>query len=359
MSKAVLEKAKTKLIGLSKTALKERITELSLKSYIHQQIWTGIYQQGYTSFDQFSTLSKQTRSLLAEEFDIGYGTQIENLKSVDGTMKFLLGYGEKREIETVFIPQVAKGSAADVGTLCVSSQVGCSLACKFCHTGTQKFMGNLTSSEIIAQVMTAMKTVGDLPLDPLRRKTMTNIVFMGQGEPLYNYRNVSAAVKFVNSTYGLAPWRTTISTSGLVPLMPKIASELNAGLAVSLHACNDELRDELVPINKQYPIAELMKGVDGYMKGLVIGSLKQHYRITFEYVMLDGVNDTSADARELGRLLNGLPAHVNLIPFNPWPNSPYKCSSAGRIKSFSEIILSCRIPCTIRTPRGKDILAAW
>lgn len=238
-------------------------------------------------------------------------------------------------------------------------------------------MGNLEASEIVAQVMHAMRTVGDFnrkatnydskDVDAARndskntasakRRAMTNIVFMGQGEPLYNFKNISAAIQFYNQTFSFAPWRTTISTSGLVPLMGRISSELKASLAVSLHAVNNELRDEIVPINKQYPIEELMKGVRAYLAG-VSTSHTQNYRVTFEYVMLDGINDTIADARQIVRLLKGIPAHVNLIPFNSWPGAPYTCSSESNMTAFSKILFNGDIPCHIRTSRGQDIFAA-
>ncbi|KAI8927667.1 ribosomal RNA large subunit methyltransferase N [Entophlyctis helioformis] len=324
---------------------------LSLRnpSFVHSQLWTNLYRTGRFSFDAMTDLSLKDRSLLSASFDIGMPLQKSRLVSTDGTIKWLLNFNGRADVETVYIPQVASHQqlhAKSVGTACVSSQVGCSLACAFCHTGTQKLLRNLTASEIVAQAMHVMRDVGDFPLSARSHRSMSNLVFMGQGEPLYNYRNVSAAIRFLNTVFSMAPWRTTVSTSGVAPLMGSISKDLGAGLAVSLHAVRDDLRDVLVPLNKQYPIAEVLRGCRDYLDGHAAGS--PHRRITFEYVMLDGVNDTDADARQLARLVAKMPSHINLIPFNPWPGSGFA----------SNIVRRSDIECHVRTSRGQDIMAA-
>ena len=236
------------------------------------------------------------------------------------------------------------------GTACLSSQIGCSLNCSFCHTGTQKFLGNLDYSDIIAQVLLVKKEIGDFS-NP--KRALTNIVFMGQGEPLYNFKNVKKAISFLQHQMGYAPWRSTISTSGVVPLIPSISKEIGASIAISLHAVNDTLRDQLVPLNKQFPIKELMSSCKEYLKY----SGTQNSRITFEYVMLRSVNDSLADAKQLIRLLNGFPAHVNLIPFNQWPGTSFECSTTTAIENFQNMLKSY-FPTHVRMARGQDILAA-
>lgn len=300
----------------------------------------------------FIEIPLNDRLVLEEKFNIGLGQVKNELVSNDGTRKFLLTFNgnDRHVVETVYIPSVNKKET--VGTVCVSSQIGCSLKCSFCHTGTQKLLRNLESSEIIAQIMQSM----DFPLKE-KKRNVTNIVFMGQGEPLLNFRKVAAAVQFFNSTFKYAPFRTTISTSGVVPLMRAVGNELGASLAVSLHAVNDQLRDELVPLNKQYNIQQVLDGCQQYIDGI-----KDRYsaqkRITFEYVMLEGINDGLSDARELKRLLSRLPSHVNLIPFNPWPGSNYKSSSMKTILEFQKVIKNSGIPSHIRLSRGQDIYAA-
>ena len=321
------------LLGQSKEILKQ-----TLINHIHphqfgnqyflDQIWSEVYRTGRKSFDEMTCLPKLTRGLL-KDFEIGYGVEKEHLISKDGTRKWLVEF-QGKAVEMVYIPQV--NQVATVGTLCVSSQAGCSLKCSFCHTGTQKFLGNLHFSSIIAQWMRCMHTVGDLPIHSGKRN-LTNVVFMGQGEPLYNFKNVSAAVLFMNETFGWAPWRTTISTSGVVPLMGAVSKDLKACLAVSLHAVTNNLRDELVPLNKMYDISQVLLGCKDYLRGLD-DPKNQNYRITFEYVMLDSVNDSLIEAKQLVRLLRGLSAHVNLIPFNPWPGSRFQSSSMKKIEVF-------------------------
>ena len=311
-----------------------------------------------------TSISKNNRRLLAEHFDIGFGRLNQKLVSKDGTMKYLTNFDLGKPnylVESVFIPNVNQNgcfpSKASVGTVCVSSQIGCSLNCSFCHTGTKKFLKNLEAFEIIAQVMLAMRQ--DFPFDPSGSKprNLTNVVYMGMGEPLLNFRNVAKAVKFINSTFNFSSHRTTISTSGVVPLMRAVGNELGAGLAVSLHAVSDDKRDVLVPLNKQYPINHLLDGCKQYIDGIKDRARGQK-RVTFEYVMLENVNDSLSEARDLVKLLSQLPSHVNLIPFNPWPGSIYKTSKHSQILKFQEIIRNSNIPCHIRISRGSDIDAA-
>ncbi|KAJ3149441.1 hypothetical protein HDU89_003805 [Geranomyces variabilis] len=346
---------------LSATSLPAAIHDLvTARPYISDQISDFIHRQGAQSFDEMTSLSKPVRAAMTESFRVGYGETRSALVSTDGTRKWLVGFGGGADVETVLIPNRAE-DGEDVepgGTVCVSSQVGCSLRCTFCHTGTQKLLRNLSAGEILAQVMLAMRAAGDFPRTQGKRRAVTNIVLMGQGEPLLNYRNVSAALAAVSrkSGLGMAPWRVTLSTSGVAPLMEKVGRDLRVGLAVSLHAVTDELRDELVPLNRQYPISEVMTGCRKYL--IHRDPESRHRRITFEYVMLDGVNDSLTEARQLVRLLGQLPAHVNLIPFNPWPGSTYKSSSPSAIEKFRNIVVAAGIPCHVRQPRGQDILAA-
>jgi len=269
------------------------------------------------------------------------------LASVDGTQKWLLRFTDGEEVETVHIPE------DDRGTLCVSSQVGCTLSCSFCHTGTQRLVRNLTAEEIVGQVMIARDALGEWP-SPQDDRQVTNLVLMGMGEPLYNYENVATALKIVMDPEGLSISRRkiTLSTSGVVPIIRRCGAELAVNLAVSLHAVRDDIRDRLVPLNRKYPIAELLEACRTYP------GASNARRITFEYVMLKGINDSPGDARELVRLLAGVPAKVNLIPFNPWPGAPYECSSDEAIKAFSDIVFAAGYSAPVRTPRGRDILAA-
>jgi 23S rRNA (adenine2503-C2)-methyltransferase len=273
---------------------------------------------------------------------------VERQVSTDGTRKWLIRMGPGIEVETVFIPGVGRA-----GALCVSSQVGCTLNCTFCHTGTQALVRNLTAAEIIAQVLVAKDDLGEWPSDKDDRQ-LSNIVFMGMGEPLYNLDNVAKAIDVISDGEGIAlsRRRITVSTSGVVPELTKLGETTQAMLAISLHATNDALRDELVPLNKKYPIAQLMAGIRAYP------GLSNARRVTFEYVMLKGVNDSPAEARALVQLISGIPAKVNLIPFNPWPGSPYECSTWGAIETFAAILNKAGYSSPIRTPRGRDILAA-
>ncbi|MCC5994976.1 MAG: 23S rRNA (adenine(2503)-C(2))-methyltransferase RlmN [Oceanicaulis sp.] len=312
------------------------------------QLWRWIYHYGVTDFDAMTNVSKELRAALKTCFTLDRPEIVERLISVDGTRKYLIRFAPGVEAETVFIPDVGKS-----GALCVSSQVGCTLNCTFCHTGTQKLVRNLTAAEIAAQVMIARDDLGEWPTSNEDRK-ITNIVFMGMGEPLYNLDAVSDAIDIISDGDGMAIGRrrTTVSTSGVVPKIRELGERTRAMLAISLHATNDELRNELVPLNKKYPIAELMDAIRSYP------DLSNARRVTFEYVMLKGVNDSPAEARALVRLLSGVPSKINLIPFNPWPGSPYECSDWETIERFSDIVNRAGYASPIRTPRGRDIFAA-
>jgi 23S rRNA (adenine2503-C2)-methyltransferase len=306
-----------------------------------------MYHRGARDFAAMTNLAKPFRERLAEAYELRRPAIPTAQRSVDGTRKWLLRFDDGQEAETVHIPE------SDRGTLCVSSQVGCTLTCRFCHTGTQRLVRNLTAAEIVAQIVVARDALGEWP-SPKEDRQLTNIVLMGMGEPLYNYDNVAAAVKIVMDPEGLAISRRkiTLSTSGVVPAIARVGAELGVNLAISLHAVTDELRDKLVPLNRKYPIAELLDACRTYP------GASNARRITFEYVMLKGVNDSPAEARELVRLLEGIPAKVNLIPFNPWPGAPYECSTDATIAAFSEIVFSAGYSAPVRTPRGRDISAA-
>jgi 23S rRNA (adenine2503-C2)-methyltransferase len=312
------------------------------------QLWGWIYHYGVTDFSAMTDIAKDMRAGLAERFAVARPEIVERLVSVDGTRKYLIRLGPGVEVECVYIPDVGRA-----GALCVSSQVGCTLSCTFCHTGTQKLVRNLTSAEIVNQVMAVKDDLEEWPSGGDERK-LSNIVFMGMGEPLYNLDNVSRAIDVISDGDGisLSRRRITVSTSGVVPELARLGEETQAMLAISLHATNDGLRDELVPVNRKYPIAALMDACRTYP------GASNARRITFEYVMLKGVNDSDAEARALVRLLKGLPAKINLIPFNPWPGAPYECSSWERIEAFAEIVSRAGYASPIRTPRGRDIFAA-
>jgi 23S rRNA (adenine2503-C2)-methyltransferase len=327
------------------------------------QLWSWLYARGVTSFAAMTDVSKDLRARLSERYTLDRPEIVSEQVSTDGTRKWLLRLprlGHERrapEIETVYIPEI------DRGTLCVSSQVGCTLNCSFCHTGTQALVRNLEAHEIVGQILLARDRVGDWPgasppadgrLLPNAERKITNIVLMGMGEPLYNFDNVRRAMEVASDGEGLSlsKRRITLSTSGVVPEIPRWGAEAGTMLAISLHATNDALRDKLVPINKRYPIAELLQACRDYP------GLSNARRITFEYVMLKGVNDSAADARALVRLLSGIPAKINLIPFNPWPGTEYECSEWGQIERFAEIVNNAGYASPVRTPRGRDILAA-
>src|SRR5438094_6818746 len=335
------------LVGLSRDELAEEMAGFGAEPFRARQLWHWIYYRGATDFAAMTSLSKGFRERLAVQYELRRPAVSRALASSDGTRKWLLRFSDGQEVETVHIPE------EDRGTLCVSSQVGCTLTCSFCHTGTQRLVRNLTAAEIVSQIMIARDALGEWP-SPQDDRMLTNIVLMGMGEPLYNFDNVAAAMKIAMDPEGLAVSRRkiTLSTSGVVPMIARCGAELGVNLAVSLHAVTDELREQLVPLNKKYPIAELLDACRTYP-----GSSNAR-RITFEYVMLKGVNDSPAEARELVRLLKGIPAKVNLIPFNPWPGAPYECSSDKVIKAFSDIVFEAGYSAPVRTPRGRDIFAA-
>ncbi|MBR9825172.1 MAG: 23S rRNA (adenine(2503)-C(2))-methyltransferase RlmN [Alphaproteobacteria bacterium] len=340
------------LAGMTRAQLRDAAIEIGVdpkKAKMRaEQLWRWIYHYGATSFDEMTNISKDLRAQMADKFSLHRPQIKERLVSVDGTRKYLIELAPGVECETVFIPDVAKS-----GALCVSSQVGCTLNCTFCHTGTQALVRNLTAAEIAAQVMVARDDLAEWPTSNENRK-ITNIVFMGMGEPLYNLDHVSDAIDIISDGDGMAIGRrrTTVSTSGVVPKIKELGERTGTMLAISLHATNDDLRDELVPLNKKYPLAELMDAIKQYP------GLNNSKRVTFEYVMLKGVNDSIAEARALVKLLKGVPAKINLIPFNPWPNSPYECSDWDQIEAFADIVNRAGYASPIRTPRGRDIFAA-
>ena len=344
------------LAGLGREALKAELAASGVvapdKARMRAgQLWRWIHHSGHTGFEPMTDIAKETRSALAERFVIERPEIVERQESRDGVRKWLLRFAPGVEAETVFIPDVALSRGQ--GALCVSSQVGCTLNCTFCHTGTQPLVRNLTAAEIVAQVQVARDDLGEWP-SPREDRRLSNIVFMGMGEPLYNLDNVAEAIDIMadNEGIGISRRRITVSTSGVVPELDALGRRTQAMLAISLHATNDPLRDELVPLNRRYPIAELMAAVRGYP------GLSNAKRVTFEYVMLKGVNDTPADARALVRLVAGIPAKINLIPFNPWPGAPYVCSDPDVIEAFGSILNRAGYAAPVRRPRGRDILAA-
>ncbi|MFI4934873.1 MAG: 23S rRNA (adenine(2503)-C(2))-methyltransferase RlmN [Caulobacterales bacterium] len=312
------------------------------------QVWRWIHHHGVTDFEAMTNIAKETRSAMAERFTLARPKITSRQLSQDGVIKWLIEFAPGVEAETVFIPDVA-----GYGALCVSSQVGCTLNCTFCHTGTQGLVRNLTAGEIVAQVQIARDDLGDWHT-AAEGRALTNIVFMGMGEPLYNLDSVADALDIIADNEGIAisRRRITVSTSGVVPQLKSLGERTGAMLAISLHAARDELRDQLVPLNRRYPIAQLLAAVRAYP------GLSNAKRVTFEYVMLKGVNDTPADARALVKLLAGIPAKINLIPFNPWPDSGYECSDWGAIEAFAAIVNRAGYASPIRTPRGRDIFAA-
>ncbi|MCG8443590.1 MAG: 23S rRNA (adenine(2503)-C(2))-methyltransferase RlmN [Caulobacterales bacterium] len=350
------------LAGLARAELRHELEALGVepkKSRMRaNQLWRWIYHYGVTDFDRMTDVGKGLRAQLADSFTLARPEIVARQVSTDGTRKYLIrlagdarttnAAGHGPEVEAVFIPDVGKS-----GALCVSSQVGCTLNCTFCHTGTQRMVRNLTAQEIIAQVMIARDDIEDWPSSEENR-AITNIVFMGMGEPLYNLPEVGKAISVISDGDGIAisRRRITVSTSGVVPEMEPLGRDVQAMLAISLHATNDPLRDELVPINRKYPIAALMQACRDYP------GLSNARRITFEYVMLKGVNDSDAEAKALVRLLAGTPAKINLIPFNPWPGALYECSDWDRIEAFADIVNRAGYASPIRTPRGRDIMAA-
>lgn len=335
------------LIGLSREQMTAELATMDLPPFRTKQLWHWIYHRGVTAFDEMTTLAKPLRLKLAERYTLGRPGVARVQTSADGTRKWLLSFGDGKEAESVFIPE------EDRGALCISSQVGCTLNCTFCHTGTQLWVRNLTPGEIVGQMMLARDSYGEWP-SPEGGRMLSNIVMMGMGEPLYNYDNVAQALKIIMDEEGInvGRRRITLSTAGVVPLIRRVGEELGVGLAISLHAVTDELRDRIVPINRKYPLAELLQACREYP------GARNSRRITFEYVMLKGVNDSPADAKELIRLIGGIPAKVNLIPFNPWPGAPFECSTDAAIAEFAEIVNRAGYSSPVRTPRGRDIDAA-
>ncbi len=355
------------LVGLSRDGLSAALASIGVPQRQLRmrigQLWSWIYVRGVTDFDAMSDVSKELRATLSARYSLSRPEIVTEQVSVDGTRKWLLrlareeGDAKAPEIETVYIPE------ADRGTLCISSQVGCTLNCTFCHTGTQRLVRNLTAQEIVAQILLARDRIGDWPganapgdgrLLPGTERKITNIVLMGMGEPLYNFANVKEAIEVAADGEGLSvsKRRITLSTSGIVPEIARWGAEAGTMLAISLHATNDALRDELVPINRKYPIVELLEACRNYP------GLSNAKRITFEYVMLKGVNDSLAEASALVRSLSGIPAKINLIPFNPWPGAPYECSDWEQIERFAEVVNKAGYASPVRTPRGRDIQAA-
>src|SRR5689334_5857124 len=358
LEKTALERyvppAKPSLVGLTRAALAEALGAVgvppSQQKMRVQQLWHWIYVRGAQDFSQMTNVSKELHAVLDAHYTLARPEVVAEQISVDGTRKWLLRLpgeheGERpHEVECVYIPESGRA------TLCVSSQVGCTLTCSFCHTGTQRLVRNLTPGEIVGQVMIARDRLGDWP----GGRHVTNIVMMGMGEPLYNFEAVRDALLIVADSAGIAisKRKITLSTSGVVPNIARAGAEIGVMLAVSLHAVRDELRNELVPLNRKYPIAELLEACRNYP------GLSNARRITFEYVMLKGVNDSLADAKALVKLLKGIPAKINLIPFNPWPGTKYECSDWDQIEKFSEVVFAAGYASPVRTPRGRDILAA-
>jgi 23S rRNA (adenine2503-C2)-methyltransferase len=348
------------LIGLDRARLAARLERLGVPERHSRmrvgQLWNWLYVQGATDFQRMTNIAKEFRAELDRSFSLARPEIVTEQVSLDGTRKWLLRLYDGKEVETVYIPE------EDRGTLCISSQVGCTLTCSFCHTGTQKLVRNLTPAEIVGQIVVARDRLGDWPgasaEDPRgipdTDRKITNVVLMGMGEPLYNFDNVRDAMAITADGEGLSvsKRRITLSTSGVVPEIPRWGEEAVTMLAVSLHAVRDDLRDQLVPINKRWPIKDLLDACRAYP------GLSNAKRITFEYVMLKDVNDSIADAKELVRLLAKIPAKINLIPFNPWPGAPFECSDWERIETFGEVVNRAGYASPVRSPRGRDIMAA-
>jgi 23S rRNA (adenine2503-C2)-methyltransferase len=346
-----LADGRRELVGLSRAELAAEMAAIGEQAFRAKQLWHWIYHRGETNFSHMSSIARPLQVKLGERFIIGRPEATMVQTSEDETRKFLFRFRDGQEAETVYIPDRQE----DRGAVCISSQVGCTLSCRFCHTGTQRLTRNLGAAEIVGQFMAARDAYGEWPSPAGESpRLLSTIVLMGMGEPLYNYDNVAKAMTIAMDNEGIAlsRRRITLSTSGVVPMMDRAGDELGVNLAVSLHAVRDALRDELVPLNRKYPIAELIAACRRYP-----GSSNAR-RITFEYVMLKGVNDSQTDARELVRLIAGIPAKVNLIPFNPWPGSPFETSSNSAIDRFARIVMDAGFASPVRYPRGRDILAA-
>ena len=348
---ATLPDGRRELVGLTRDELVAELAAIGEKPFRAKQLWHWMYHQGATDFTAMSTIARPLQTRLAERFVIGRPTVATVQTSTNETRKWLFRFRDGQEAETVYIPD----RHADRGAVCISSQVGCTLSCRFCHTGTQKLVRNLGAAEIVGQFMAARDSYGEWPSPQGETpRLLSTVVLMGMGEPLYNYEAVARAMRIVmdGEGIGLSRRRITLSTSGVVPMMDRCGEELGVNLAVSLHAVTDAIRDEIVPLNRKYPLAELLAACRRYP------GASNARRITFEYVMLRGVNDSLADARALVALIAGIPAKVNLIPFNPWPGSTYECSTRATIDAFAAIVEAAGFSSPIRRPRGQDILAA-
>jgi len=343
-----LQETRTNLIGLSREALNAVLVDAGEKPFRAKQVFHWIYHRGAKDFAQMSDLSKDLRARLETRFVLDRPGIAREQTSSDRTRKWLMQFDDGQKAETVFIPE------DDRGAVCISSQVGCTLTCRFCHTGTQRLVRNLTPAEIVGQFMVARDSYGEWPTPTDERRMLSNIVMMGMGEPLYNFENVAIALKIIMDGEGIAVGkrRITLSTSGVVPEIHRCGAELGVNLAVSLHAPDDDTRSMIMPINKKYPLKELMQACRDYP------GASNARRITFEYVMLKGINDTAAHARALIRLVKDIPCKFNLIPFNPWPGTPYECSDAEIVESFAQHLWDAGYSAPVRTPRGRDILAA-
>jgi 23S rRNA (adenine2503-C2)-methyltransferase len=347
----------TSLVGLNREELAEKAIDAGVDprraKMRAEQLWRWIYHYGVTEFSAMTNVAKELRADFSEKFTLARPEIVEAQVSSDGTRKWLLRLAGGQEVECVFIPDVARS-----GALCVSVQVGCTLTCRFCHTGTQTLVRNLTAAEIVSQVMIARDALAEWPIanesNANEVRALTNIVFMGMGEPLYNLDEVAKAISIISDGDGIAisRRRITVSTAGVAPRIVELGKRTGTMLAISLHATNDALRDQIVPINKKYQLSELFAAIRAYP------GLSNAKRVTFEYVMLKGVNDSLAEARTLVKLLAGIPAKINLIPFNPWPGAPYECSDWEQIEKFAAILNKAGYASPIRTPRGRDILAA-
>ena len=335
------------LLGMSFDEVEAAVTALGLPRFRARQLWRRIWRHGQTDFGDMTELGKEARAALAQAFHADRPMITSRQNSTDGTIKWLIRCHDGQEAEMVYIPE------EDRGTLCISSQIGCTLTCSFCHTGTQRLVRNLTAAEICGQVLLAMDELGDWPAGKAERR-LTNIVLMGMGEPLFNYEEVKKALLLImwGEGLGLSKRRVTLSTSGIVPEIERCGAELGVNLAISLHAVRDDLRDVLVPINRKYNIKELVDCIRRYPV------LSNARRVTWEYVMIKGVNDSPEDAKALVKLIRGIPSKINLIPFNPWPGTDYECSSDAAIDAFAKIVMKAGYASPVRTPRGRDILAA-
>ena len=344
---APTEMLRSSLLSFEPDALEAEMIALGLPKFRARQLWGWVWRHGVTDFSDMTDLGKPLQALLSERFHVDRPAVSRRQDSSDGTIKWLIKLSDGQEAETVYIPDDGRG------TLCISSQIGCTLTCSFCHTGTQRLVRNLSVDEICGQILLAMDELGDWPATRPGRR-LTNIVLMGMGEPLYNYDYVASAMRIImsNEGVGVSKRRITLSTSGIVPEITRCGNDLGVNLAISLHAVRDELRNTLVPINRKYNLKTLIDTVRSYP------GLSNARRVTWEYVMIDGVNDSEADARALVRLISGIPSKINLIPFNPWPGTDYKCSNDETIDKFAKIVMKAGYASPVRTPRGRDILAA-